>query len=299
MREAINKQTVIGTLADVAIDRKTSAATAGKPSVNYLIGKFTVKVVRANEEQLIDIAIKYTTEMTKAGAQNKNYATLIKLADQVGRRVSVTCELEENKFVNQDKLIKTNRLTMSFINFLTATDVKEDEATFDVEGFVVEQLHPAMRRKNDETYISHYEMKIAQANWTGKLAKVLTFAVDVENQAAIDFITNNYLNGNTVRLFGNIDYQVETVTTTQEVDFGAPITRTYQNTLKLFKINKGNKDETKPFTGEEIDELVKSIAVNDSDVLEASKKSSQGASTPTAANAPSANAINAAKNFML
>lgn len=286
MKEAINTVRIIGTLIDSSLEKKSTNATASVPSKTYITGNVSVKTVINGYEQIIDIPA-FSNELTKAGAVNKIYKTLDNLSSQIGKRVSVTAQLTESKFVNDaGQLIKTNRLRLQFINVLSASDTDEDQATFDINGFIVQGLAPVL---DAEKNITHYELKIAQPNYLQKAAEILTLAVDARNQQAIDYITNNYLVNTSVRLNGNVVYEVKTSERTQQVDFGPAKTQVFQRTIKHYFIASGQKDEVTPYTEDDMKLLKDGALVNDQETLE-KKKSSGAVSSASKAPTPVSNA---------
>lgn len=240
-----NSIQVIGTLTDV--ECKEGATKDGR---DYISGKITVKV----KEKSLELHF-FSMKMTKQGAISKLYNTYSTLDTYRGHRVEISGDIDESKIVNGSEIRRGNTLNARFVNLLKETDSREDSATFSIAGFVKNGLTSVMNR--DGTAVIDYGMVLGQANYNNSFAKYLRFNVTPSNQVVVNGITNNFSVGDTVKIDGVLDFNIETITMQEENDFGASQPKTVQRTTRRYVITGGKKivgDEA--YTKEEIDELV-------------------------------------------
>lgn len=226
--ERTNKIYVIGTLSQVKDIR-----VGEKDGIEWVAG--TAVVTSGSNE----IEFKfYSSEKTKAGKDNSRYANYIGLDTRVGERVKVNGELSGRLWYNegQGQVINFNELSAGFFN--AAKPTEEDVATFEFSGFVVKPLYERLNK--DEKLIA-YEMEIGQANFNGDNMQIVKFSVDKDSSKIISAISSSYHKGATVAINGIIKYEVTVEEKVEEVAFGDPIVKTYQNTRKSFVITGGKQ----------------------------------------------------------
>lgn len=265
--EKINSVTIIGTLVETTLKEGITKATPERPSSKYINGSFVLKVNNkaTNSEMLVEIPV-FTSELKKDKTVSKVYEALQTLESNKGRRLEVHCGLTENKFYSDRNgaIIKTNKLRMNFFSVLPVGDTREDSATFSINGFIVE---PLKEKNNKDGDLICYELKLGQSDYNEKKADIFTITVDAKNQSAADYIRDNYQKGDTVTLNGHLNYSVDTVTVKQEAEFGEPIIKTYQNSIKQFVCDSGKK-ELDGYSDEVINSLITGAKEDDNAVLE-------------------------------
>lgn len=268
--EKINTVSIIGTLVETNLKEGVTKATAERPSSKYINGNIILKVNSAatNSEMLIEVPV-FVSELKKDKTVSKVYEALQTIESNKGRRLEVMGGLTENKFYSDRNgaIIKTNKLRMNFFSVLPVGDTREDEAKFSVSGFVVEALKEKNNKNGD---LICYELKLGQSDYSEKKADIFTITVDAHNEAAANYIRDNYQKGDTVTLHGHLNYTVETVTVKQEAEFGEPITKTYQNATKQFVCDSGKK-ELEGYSDEVIATLITGAKEDDAAVLERAK----------------------------
>ena len=178
----------------------------------------------------------YSAAKTKDGKDNSRYANYQTLEARVGERVRVNGELSGRIWYNdgQAQMVNFNELSAGFFNQPKPTEV--DTSTFEYSGFVTKGIH---ERMNKEEELIGYEIEIAQANYNGDNMQIVKFMVDKDNARIYNAILNAYQVGMTVAVSGEIHYVVVMEEKVEEVMFGDPIVKTFQNTRKSFEITGG------------------------------------------------------------
>lgn len=243
--ERTNKVYVIGTLTQVRDTR-----TGEKDGIPWLAG---TAVVKSNNNEF---EFKYySSKLTAAKKENSRYTNYLALADRIGERVKVNGELSGRLWFNegQGQVINFNELSAGFFN--TPKPTEPDVGTFEYAGFVTKPIHE--RLDKDEKLIS-YEMEIAQSSYNGNNMQIVKFAIDKDNPSIINSIEKAYTKGTTVFVLGEIHYEVVMEEKIEEVAFGDPIVKKYQNTRKSFLITGGKQpiiEEGQAYSQADIDRL--------------------------------------------
>lgn len=210
-RQADNEVTVIGTVVENNLEikqfdeYKDGVATGSK--YNAITGDL---VVRSGENENHTIRF-FSKELRNDGKPNGQYAGLVTVKDTVvsiadteknkeltPTRVRVTGSMELNEYVGQDLQLRSfSSIQGRFVNRLEADDQSENKAEFDVEGLVGKVIDEFDRdgvetgRKKVTLLIPLYSSVIP-----------VEFVVG-EGQGA-DYIEENFLNGTSVRVYGDV-----------------------------------------------------------------------------------------------
>lgn len=269
--ERTNKVYVIGTLSQVKDTR-----SGEKDGIAWIAG--TAVVTSGNSE----IEFKYySSEKTKAGKANSRYANYTGLEARVGERVKVNGELSGRLWFNegQGQVINFNELSAGFFN--TPKPTEADVATFEFGGFVVKPLYERLNQKEE---LISYELELGQANYNKDNMQIVKFTVDKDSPDIVRAIESAYLKDATVIINGVIKYEVFVDTKVEEVAFGDPIVKTYQNTRKSFVITGGKQpvvEDGLVYTRDDIAKLQASYKTYVEGLeLEAKNKADSGASAP-------------------
>ena len=227
--ERTNKIYVVGTLTQVKDTR-----SGDKDGVAWIAGTAVIAGAENNEYEFK----YYAAEQTQSGKENSRFANYAGLEDRIGERVKVNGEIRGRVWYNvaQGQMINFNELSAGFFN--TPKPTEADTATFEYSGFVTKPLHERYNR--DEELIG-YEIEIAQANYRGDNMQIIRFFVDKANPQNVSAIERSYAKGTTVAINGLIHYEVTMEEKIEEVAFGDPIVKTYQNTRKYFEITGGKQ----------------------------------------------------------
>jgi hypothetical protein len=226
--ERTNKIYVIGTLTQV---KDTRSGT--KDGVEWVAG--TSVVTSGTNEFEFKFYAAATTQKGKDNSRFSNYKTL---STRIGERVKVNGEVSGRLWFNegQGQIINFNELTAGFFN--TPKPTETDTATFEYSGFVTK---PIYERHNKDEVLVAYEMEIGQANYAGTNMQIVKFTIDKDNPKIISAIEKAYAKNTTVFVSGAIRYEVIMEEKVEEVAFGDPIVKKYQNTRKSFVITGGKQ----------------------------------------------------------
>lgn len=243
--ERTNKIYIIGTLSQVKDIR-----TGDKDGIPWIAGTAVV----TSDENEFELKF-YSSAKTQKGVENSRFANYETLADRVGERVKANGEISGRSWYNegQGQIIGFNELSAGFFN--TPKPTEGDVATLEYSGFVTKTIY---ERFNKDEELVAYEMEIAQANYSGDNMQIIKFTIDKDNPKIISAIEKSYAKGTTVSVNGILRYEVITEEKVEEVAFGDPIVKKYQNTRKSFVITGGKQvivDEGLAYTPAQIAKL--------------------------------------------
>lgn len=265
-----NKIEIIGTLESINVIKDTSPKTGA-----YLRGNLVIKV---SSPKTMNIPMSFfSATQTKEGKPRKLYGQLESLRQ--GQRVSITGSVDDNKFWDptRGQLVKGKRLNVIYINNVSANDV--DKAEFSFSGFVKETLKENF---NSDGVSTGYAIKLAQADYGNNRCQTIGFIVDPKNTAAVRYITQEYTAGKTVKVSGELDYDIITETREQAVDFGKPIVKTYQRNISNLIISSGVSVTEGVYEQEDIKRLLEADAADDRKIeTEAHAQDKSGAQVST------------------
>jgi len=230
--ERMNKVYVIGTLIQIKDTREGE-----KNGIPWMAG---TAVVKSGPN---DFEFKYySSAKTSEGKDNSRYANYQSLAARVDERVKISGELSGRVWYNegQGQMINFNELGAGFFN--TPKPTEDDVATFEYSGFVVKTIHERMDKDGEE--LLAYEMEIGQANYQGDNMQIVKFTVEKDNMNIFNAIQGAYHKDATVQVSGVIHYIVVEEEKIEEVMFGDPIVKKFQNTRKSFVITGGKAPMT-------------------------------------------------------
>lgn len=240
-----NDVKIIGTLTDV--ESNTNSTNDGR---EYISGNLTI---RSNDS---DYKMHFfAMRLTKSGSESKLYSTYATLDNLLNKRVEVTGELDEIKIVEGNTIKKANQLNAKFINVLSESFNKDDDATFEVTGFIKDGL--AAVYEQDGATVKDYVLTLAQPNYKNTAAKILRFNVDKTNTNVVEALQNNFKPKDTITIRGSLNFSIETITKTEQSDFGPAIEKKYQRSNRRYVITSGGRvDMDFAYTEEEINELM-------------------------------------------
>lgn len=249
-----NKLNIIGTLDSINIVKDTSPKTGA-----YIRGNMVVKVSYPKE---MSIPLNFfAAAQTKDGKPRKIYGQLENLRQ--GQRIGISGSIGDNKFWDgsRGQLVKGKRLNVVYINEVKSSD--QDRADFSYSGFVkevVKEVH------NSEGALVGYSIKLAQANYDNSRCEVVSFNIDPNNSQAVRYISAEYTGGKTVKVSGELDYDIITETREEAVDFGKPIVKTYQRNISNLIITSGVSVDDGVYEKSDIDSLLAGDLKDDKDV---------------------------------
>lgn len=280
-----NRLNIIGTLESINVVKDTHPKNGA-----YIRGNMVVKV--SYPKQMSIPLNFYSNAQTKDGKPRRLYSDLEKLRQ--GQRISISGSIGDNKFwdATRGQLVKSKRLNIAFINAVGASD--QDRADFSYSGFVketIKELHDA------EGNLNGYSVKLAQANYNDTRAEVISFNIDPNNSQAIRYIESEYTSGKTVKISGELDYDIISETRTEEVAFGKPIVKTFQRNISNLIITGGSSVSEGHYERADIDNLLAADAADDRDV-EAKARTQEKSGAAVSTNKPLASTSNTNQSLL-
>lgn len=199
----------------------------------YISGQVIVKSIIDGVENLIPVEF-YSRAVTQTGAPNKLFASYVALGDKVGQRISISGEIQENRWFseNSGQVTSYNRVGGRFINAPRANE--QDAAEFSFAGYV---LVPVTERLDKDGKLIFHEITIAEANYNNEFPIVVKFAIKDAGIAAT--IQDLYSKGDTVKVMGNYEVETSSTEVEEETAFGDPIKKVYTSTFRNFVITSG------------------------------------------------------------
>lgn len=254
-----NKVEIIGTLDSINLIKDSSPKVGA-----YIRGNLVIKV-SAPKPMSIPLNF-FASAQTKDGRPRKIYGQLESL--QQGSRVSISAQIQDNKFWDQGRgqLVKGKRLSLVYINNVRPSD--EDRADFVYSGFVKEGIREVY---DTEGSLTGYTIRIGQATYNNSRAEVITFNVNPKDTRAVNYVTSEYKAGKTVKVMGELDYDIITETREEAVDFGKPSVRTFQRNISNLVITGGVSVTDGFYEPSDIDMLLNGDAADDAAVTEAAR----------------------------
>lgn len=236
LREANNEVVVEGTLQEVRLDAKTT-----KDGRGFIGGEIDIEV----SEGSIHTFRVFSMQLKKDGTENgiykglntvkEEYLSVAKVGKEEADKVRITAgKLGINDYPGGDGQIKSYpQLSTNFINRVSAGDVFEPKAEFEVELFIQSVVDEV--KNEEETGRVLVRGYVPQFN--GGIAP-LEFVAEGEGA---DYIRDTYETGQTVTIYGEIVNKVEITRTTQEVGFGKPKEKVKRNFTREYLITGGSE----------------------------------------------------------
>lgn len=258
LREAQNNIVIEGLLLE-----KDITEGEGNDKSKFIRGTFTIETAE-NEQHQVNMS---ASEFKKDGGENSLYAGLqtikneYKSVAEVGReeahKVRVDRgQLQLNEYVGRDGQLKSfPRIRTPFMNRVEAGEEYVPQAGFEVE-VVVQSVTPEIDRETeDET--GRVKLKAIIPLYGGK---VIPFDF-VVNKDGSPYVEDNYSNGDTVFVYGDIVNFKEKKEVRTESAFGADKIDTIYRTKREYEISGGlepyEEDDVKAYN---IDTIKKALA---------------------------------------
>lgn len=222
-----NKVEIIGTLESINTVKDTSPKSGA-----YIRGNLVIKV---SSPKVMNIPLNfYVAAVTKDNKPRKLYSQIDALKQ--GQRINITGQIQDSKFwdATRGQLVKTKRLSVNFLNPVHSEDA--DKAEFTYSGFVKEGLRETHDKDGN---LIGYSIKLAQATYDNGRAQIVDFMVDMNDSRAVRYIQTEYTGGKTVKVTGQLDYDIRTETREEAQDFGKPIIKTFQRNISNLIITGG------------------------------------------------------------
>lgn len=230
----------------------------------YISGNAVVQSTLHGAVKEFEISF-YTNEQTADKKPSKLYQSYAKMNELVGKKIEVSGELRENRYYsnNAKQLVSAQQISGRFVRGVSEST--EDEATFELGGFVVTTL---TERKNKAGEIYRYDLQLGQSNYAGNGMSMFVVSARPSDTEIIKGLRNLYNAGDTVSVNGELDWTVETVTRESDnVGFGSGAVHTFTNRTRSFWILGGTpvivKDEDGKYSETFIKELISAYKARD------------------------------------
>lgn len=230
-KESKNVVEVVGILKELDVEEKTTADGRG-----YVSCKAVVKVDQEINGQMVECEVPlrgFSMALKKDGGPNKVYQSMVQYKDkytslaacpddhpEMASRVVINSgRIEENMWQDQTTgTVRTGfQISTNFINPARANE--EEKATFELSGVIL----GTEMEQGDEGETGRLKIKFGVVRYAGKLDVIELIAA---SEAAVNFISQNWEEGDTVNVNGKISINQSTKTWTEEQGFGEPIKRT-------------------------------------------------------------------------
>lgn len=226
-REAPNTVEVVGVLVENNLEiREFDKYQNGAPTGEKRTGIAGDIVIRTKENENHTIRLRQY-EMTNAGKENRLYAGLVTIKNETvsiadteknpdlkPTRLSVRGDLRLNEYYGQDGQLRSFPMIQgTFVNRLSEDDKTENKAEFDVEGLVGKVLND-YDREGEETGRKKVSLLIPLYN------SVIPVDFMVDAGVGAEYIEDNFENGSTVRIYGDMVNFQQIIKKEVEMGFG-------------------------------------------------------------------------------
>jgi len=226
-----NKITVTGELVETNLEIRQSKANGN----DFISGNIVLKSIINNREQLTELQL-YSSSVKKDGTPNKFFETYSSLENKIGKRFTVSGEIEEGRYYQDTtgQVISFNRNVGRFVNDARANEA--DQAKFEFAGYVVK---PITERLNKDGELLFHEITFGQANYAGTKPILVKFVVTDPKIA--NAVQGLYEKGVTAKVSGDVSIVTEEREYTEDSAFGDPIVKTSVRTYRNFIITSGTQ----------------------------------------------------------
>lgn len=245
----------------------------------YISGKAVVISNIGGRDNEFEISF-YTNKLTKDKKESQLFVSYSKMGELIGKKVEVTGDIRESRFFsrNNSQMVSSQQLSGRFVRGTTET--AEDCATFEIAGFVIEEVKEKVN-KNNEVY--RYDLAIGQANYSNTSMQRFVLHINPNDREIVNGVKGYHV-GQTVQVNGDLNFFVETQTVeaNREGGFGESVTRTYTNKFHNFFIKGGSAPIASAEMGAYGNDMIRTLvsAYKARDVELSEKAKADGTSAP-------------------
>lgn len=293
-KECVNSVNITGILSELTVEVKDTKDKKQK----LVTCEAKIKVDQDVNGKIVEneIPVQYISKQYKKGTEdttktpNQIFDKICKFPEQFhslaslpddrkdeASRVTVSNgKLQETVFLDeQTKKEKTGfRVTSNFLNAAKQTD--KAEAKFELSGVVMGKARE-IDSNNEET--GRLKVKLAVVGYQGR---VDTYTLIAESPSCVDHIDINWQEGDTVNVYGAINFKQSTKTWQEDLGFGEPITRTKTETRKELIILGGSPNGLEEALAYDNNDIKAGLADRRKRIEEqAEKRNAPTASAPT------------------
>lgn len=282
---SINNVDVTGILKELELEEKQTAD--GK---DIVVGKATIKVDQEINGQLSECEIPielYATKLKKDGTTSNLYPIVVgykeKLTSlaacpedqpQLASKITVKgAQLSENVWFdtrsNQER--SSYKIRSNFLNVYNGS--LEDftpEAKFEISGTIL-KTKPEVNKEGIET--GRLEVTVAVVGYQGKVDVVPMIAA---SPTAVQFISANWNEGDTVKIAGRINMSHKVETWEEKQGFGEPIIRKKTTSCREFIITSGSECGLSEERAYDSDDIMAGLQARLKRIEESKTKAPQG-----------------------
>lgn len=249
MKQTENKVKIEGVLSEINVREGEFKQKNTNIMMPYLSGEVKVRVKQTVNKVPVEEEIPisfFCTKYKKDGGDNPAYKSIndlrtnfISLAaaespEQADCVRITSASLKENMFYGRDgRLISNGQITASFFNRIARTECVP-EATFQTV-ICIGNIKEEIDKNGDPTGALVLQGIIPQ--YGGKV-DVIDYVV--RSPEAVDFISTNWKQGDTVRVAGKVNFSSATTYVEEEMGFGEPITTPHTSYVRELVITSGS-----------------------------------------------------------
>lgn len=242
MKKMINKTHIEGLLYESTLEERIAGAEAKNPGAKYISGKISVQVA---EDNIITIDI-YESAITKAGANNKKYPTVVQLISSptvvangidAAIKVKVDSALAASDFPDKrtGEMISTFKNSGGFINIVSTVT---PSATFETDILITSTTDEMV--KNDDGDMEPTGALVINGLIFDFASRVIPVKFTIENPNGVEYFRN--LEQNTfTKVWGNMITQEVKTTKIEESAFGDDKVVEFVSSKKKYVVTGVNK----------------------------------------------------------
>lgn len=272
---------IVGILKELEIEEKTSKA--GK---DFVAGRAVIKVDQEINGKLRECEIPvdiYANKLTSTGAVSKLYPMVVKYKEdftslaacpedqpELASKVVINgASLNENAWIDTrtGQPISSIRVRSNFLNKVKGD--YEPGATFEITGVILNKIEET----KDDQPTGRLKVKVAVVQYQGTVDVLDLIA---ESESAVNFIQNNYEEGDTVNLTGRINMSHTVRTWYEEQGFGEPIKRQQTESCRELIILGGSPSGLEDTYSYDANDIKAGLAARTARIQELKNKQPEG-----------------------
>ena len=245
LRQALNIVDLWGHAQESTLEVKSfNDKVTGQP-YNAIMGDVTIKT----GEDETHVISYFAKELTKDGAENKNFKALKTAMDEMvtvvdivkgikdGKPSALMCqgELTLNEYKGQDGEVKSfAKIKGNFApsRFKGEHSDFEPKAEYKIEGIVYKNLLPEMDKNGEETGRLKIELYVPLYN--GKIIPLSFITPETLKQNQKDYLEDNFTKGTSVKLWGKLVNKSKKIERVIEAVFGEDSVETTYERVREF-----------------------------------------------------------------
>lgn len=255
-----NEFKIVGTLKEALVKLDTN-----KNGQDWVSTVATIESVVDGHTRTLDVRF-FSMAVTKEGKPSALYDTYKKLPELKGKKVQVSGSISENRHWDErtSQMVSYYGLDGRFVNGVA--DSTTDEASYVVSGFIVSG---PTERTNKDNEVYRYDFSVGKKGYA--CMDKLTLHINKEDRELVKALSELEV-GQTVILYGELDFVSQTVQRERKIGFGKPVTETFNNIQKNYYIVNGDVIEGESaYTKEDIKDLIAEYKARDVEKAEAAK----------------------------